>query len=108
MKPQVELDKARIRMLIQNYEKLPPLIIIIEDSYVWLYKILEVIVRTHRIPSIGTLTQTMRKKQATLQVDQYIEKLMHEANNDDLHLSIENMRKYIDGSTTLRTMLCIL
>lgn len=43
-----------------------------------------------------------------LEFDRYIEKLVREATNNDLQLSIEKMQKYISGPATLRTMLCIL
>ena len=56
MKPKAELDKAHIQILIQNYEQLPPLIISIEASHAWLIRSLDVIVRMHKIPSIGILT----------------------------------------------------
>jgi len=69
MKPQAELDKALIHMLIQNYEHLPLLITRIEASYAQLFKSLDVIVRTHKIPSIRTLTQSMKKNQVLVEVD---------------------------------------
>jgi len=76
MKLQAELDKAQIHMLIQNYEQLPPLITNIEASYSWLFKSLDVMVRTHKIPSIGSLVQTIKKNQVLLEVDKYMEQLM--------------------------------
>lgn len=108
MKPHVELDKAYIQIFIRNYEKLPPLITIIKDSYAWLFKSLDVIVRTQRIPSIRILTQAMRKNQVMLEVDRYIKQLMREATSDYLQLSVENMQKYLGGPATLKTMLCML
>jgi len=89
MKPQAEIDKQWILMLIQNYEQLPPLITSIEASYARLLKSMDVIVRTHKIPSIGTLTQAIKKNQVLLDVDRYIEQLMREAICDDLQLSTD-------------------
>ena len=63
MKLQAKLEKARIHMLIQNYKKLTPFITNIKASYAWFYKTLEVMVRTHRIPSIGSLNKANKKNQ---------------------------------------------
>lgn len=57
------------------------------------------------IPSIEILTQAMWKNQVMMDVDGHIEELMHKATSDDMHLSVENMQKYISGLATLRTML---
>jgi len=108
MKPWVELDKALIQMLIWNYENLPLLITSIEASYAQFFKSLHVIVRTHKIPSIGSLAQAIKKNQVLLEVDKYMEQLMRKATNNDLQLSAENMQKYISGPTTLRKMFRIL
>ena len=108
MKMQAELDKVGIQILIRNYEHLHPLITSIEASYAMLCRSLDVIVRTHNIPSIRTLTQAMRKNQVMLEVKGYIEQLMCKATNDDLKLSTENMQKYIGGPTTLRIVLRVL
>lgn len=69
---------------------------------------LDVIVRTHGIPSIRTLTQAMKNNQVLLQVNRYINKAMHDATSDDLQLSGNNMQKYIGGPTTLTKTLCML
>lgn len=62
-KPQAKLDKANVWMLIQNYEQLSPFINNIQASYALLYKSLDVMVRTHMIPSIGSLTEAKHKNQ---------------------------------------------
>lgn len=67
-----------------------------------MFKSLDVIARTHEIPSIRTLNQAIKKNQILLEFDKYIDKLMREATNDDLQLSRENMQKYIGGPATLR------
>lgn len=108
MKPRAKLEKAWIQMLIRNYEKLPLPITRIEASYACFFKIPDVIVRTHRFPSIITLTQAMKKNQFLLEVNNYIEQLMWEATINDLQWSAENMQKYIGGPNTLKTMLGML
>lgn len=108
MKLQVELDKAWIQMLVKNYEHLPLLITNLESSQAQLYMSLYVIVKTHWIPSIGTLTQPMRKNQVMLEFDGYTEQLMHEASSDDLQMSTKNMKKYIGGPAMLRIVLLML
>lgn len=84
------------------------LIINIEASYAWLFRSLDVIVQMHKIPSIETLTQAMRKNQVMLDVDKYIEKLMHVATSNDFHLIVENMQWYISDTATLKTILHML
>lgn len=108
LKPWAELDKAQIQNLIWNYEQLPPLITNIEVSYTQLFKSLDVIVRRHKIHSIGSLTQAMKKNQVLFEVERYMEQLMGEATSNDLQLREKNMQKYISGPTTLRKMLHML
>lgn len=108
VKLEVEIDNAWIQMLIQNYEHLPPLITIVEASYAWLLRSLDVVVRMHKILSIKTVTQAMRRNQVMLDVDKYIGQLMRVATNDDLQLSIDSMQRYINRSAKLSTMLGML
>lgn len=77
--------------MIRNNEKLPPLITSIKASDAWLFRSLDVIVWMHKIPCIGSLTQSMKKNQFMLDVNKYIEQLMSEATNDDLQLITKNM-----------------
>jgi len=62
----------------------------------------------HKIPSIRTLTQTMKKNHVMLDANKYIEQLMCEATSDDLQLITENIQSYMSGPTTLRTMFYML
>lgn len=78
-------------MSIWNYEQLPPLITSIKASYVQFFMSLDVMVSTHMMPSIVSLTQTITKNQLQLEADRYMEKLMWEATGDHLQLSAENM-----------------
>ena len=73
-----------------------------------MFKTLDVIVQTHKIPSIRTLTQAMRKNQVMLDVNKYIEQLMRKTTSDDLQLSAKNMQRYISGPATLKTVLHML
>ena len=95
-------------MLIQNYEKLTLFIYKIQGSYVRLDKSLDVIVRMHRISSIGSLTKAKHKNQVQLVIDRYMEKLRREATNDDLELNTPNIHKHIDGPVMVKTMLHML
>lgn len=74
-------------MLIQNYEKLTSSINNIQTSYAWLYNYLDVMVRTHGIPLIGSLTKARRKNQVRLEIDEYMEKLRRGATREELELS---------------------
>jgi len=57
----VEL-KAHTWSQIQNYEELSQFITSIQASQARVFKSLDVVVRTHVIPSLGTLTQAKTKK----------------------------------------------
>lgn len=75
MKLQAQLDKEKIQMQIQNYKQLTPFISSIQDSYAWLFKRLDVIVRAHRIPSIYSHIEDNEKNQVQIEIDRYVEKL---------------------------------
>ena len=63
MKPHVDLEKAKVWMIIQNNKQLTSFIGSIQASYVWLYNILDVLVNTHNIPSVGSLTEAKPRNQ---------------------------------------------
>jgi len=58
----VELQ-ARIWSQISNYDELQQLITSIHASHACVLKSTDVVVHTHAIPSLGTLTQAKTKKQ---------------------------------------------
>jgi len=103
----VELQ-ARIRSQIQNYEDLLHLITSIQASHAWVFKSMNVIVHTHAIPSLGTLTQAKTKNQVWQELDSYFDELMRTATNPNLPISVDIMCKYIFGPNTLKTMMHIL
>lgn len=63
MNPQEEVEKVKVQMLIQNYEQLSLFIDSIHTWYVQLYTSLDVMVRKHRIPLVGSLTDAKPKNQ---------------------------------------------
>ena len=63
MKPRVVKLKARIWSQIRNYEELPQLITSIQASHARVLKSMDVVLHTHAIPYIRTLTQAKKKKQ---------------------------------------------
>ena len=69
MKPRAVELKACIRSQIQNYEELPQLITSFQASHAWVFKSMDVVVHTHVIPSIGTLTEAKTKAQVRLELD---------------------------------------
>lgn len=73
MKAQVELDKAPIQILIWNYEELLPLISNVDDSYTWLFRSLDVVVRKYDTPSIGMLTDAKENNQVRMELDVYFD-----------------------------------
>jgi len=55
--------KTRIWIQIQNYEELLQLITSLQASHARVFKSMDVIVHSHMIPSIGTLTKAKTKGQ---------------------------------------------
>ena len=69
---------------------------------------MDVVVHTHAIPSIGTLTQAKTKAKVRLELDSYFDELMHISTSPDLPISANIMHKYVVGLTALKTMMCML
>lgn len=63
MKPWVELEELKVRMLIYNNKQLTSFNGSIQASYVGLYSTLDVLVRTHQIPLVDSLTKDKPKNQ---------------------------------------------
>ena len=91
MKPQSKLEKEKVRIFIQNYEQLTPFINNIQASYVWFYNSLDVMVRKHKTPSIGSVTDAKPKNQVRQEVEKYLEQLRQDATREDLELNAHNM-----------------
>lgn len=77
-------------MLIQNYEHIAPFVSNIQASYAWLYKSLDVMVRMHKILSIGSLTKGRPKNQVHIEI---MENLRQMDTMEDLELTVHNMHK---------------
>ena len=73
MKPQEDLEKAKVRMLIHNKKKFASFIGITKAWHVWLYSSLDVLVKTHQIPSINSLTKVKPKNQVRWEVQECLE-----------------------------------
>jgi len=80
----------------------------IQASHAQVFKIMEVIVNTHLIPWLGTLTQAKTKKQFQQELDSYFDELMRTVTSPDMPISADDMRKYVVGSTILKTMIHML
>ena len=104
MKPRAVELKAHIQSQIYNYEELSQLITSLHDSHACVFKSMDVVMRAHVIPSIGTLTQVKTNKQVWLELDLYFNELMHTATSPDLPISADIMHKYVVGLTALKTM----
>lgn len=63
MKPQAKLEKARVRMLIHNNKQLASFIGNIQASYARIYNTLDSLVKTHKIPLVGSLTEAKHRNQ---------------------------------------------
>ena len=69
---------------------------------------MDVVVHTHAIASIGTLTQAKTNEQVQLELYSYFDKLMCIATSLDLPISPNIMNKYVVGPTVLKIMMCML
>ena len=67
-----------------------------------------VIVCTHTIPYIGTLTKAKSKNQVRLELDMYFDELMHVATIADLENNTNTMHQYVVGSDAVKTMMHML
>ena len=105
MRPNAVELKAHIRSQIWNYEDLPWLITSIQASHTWVFKSMDVVVCTHVIPSLGTLTQVNTKKQVWLECDLYFDELMCITTSPDLPINVVIMHKYVAGLATLKIMM---
>lgn len=108
MKPRVVEMKARIQSQIWNYEDLSQLITSLQASHACVFKIMDVVVHAHVIPSIGTLTQVKTKAQVWLELDSYFDELMRIATSPDFVINADNMHKYVVGLASLKTMMHML
>lgn len=108
MKPKAVELKARIWSQIYNYEEFPQLITNLEASHVGVLKRMDVIVCTHVIPSIGTLTDVKEKNQVQLELYIYFDPLMSITTNANLQMSASTTHQYVAGSTALKTMMCMI
>ena len=97
MKPQAELERARVRLLIQNNKQLASFIDSIQNSYVCFFSGLDVLVKTHKIPSVGSLTKVKPIKQVWQEIEEYLEQLIHIPTKEDLDLNKQNIQNYIGG-----------
>ena len=69
---------------------------------------MDVVVHTHVIPSIGTLTEAKTKAQVRLELDSYFDELMCIATNVDLVISADTMHQYVTSPIALKTMMRVL
>jgi len=69
---------------------------------------MDVILCTHVIPSINTLIEVKEKNQVRLELDMYVEQLMHIATSKDLQMSVDTMHQYVTGMAALKTMIHML
>lgn len=108
MNPKVLELKACIWSQIWNYAELLQLIANLKASHARVFRSMDVIVSTHAIPSISTLTEAKSKKQVWLEMDMYFDELMSISTNADLEIIAENIHQYVDGPATLMTMMHML
>lgn len=108
MKPHAELEKSKIRMLVQNIKHIASFIGCVQASYVRLFSGLDVVVRTHQISLVGFLTKSKSKNQVWKEIKEYLEQLRHIATREDLELNKQNMQNFIGGPIQVKTMLFML
>ena len=76
MNPKAVELKERIRSQIRNYEEFQQLITSLQTSHARVLKSMDIVVCTHVISSIRTLTQEKTKVHVRLELDSYFEELM--------------------------------
>lgn len=76
-----------------------------QASYVRLYSSFDVLVRTHQITSVSSLTKAKPKNEVEQEVKEYLELLRQDSTKEDLDLSAHNMHKFIGGPVKVKIML---
>lgn len=70
---QAELEKSQVRMLIQSNKQLRSFIVNIQASYAWLYNSVDFMVKSHKILSLGSLTEAKGKNKVRQVVEEYLD-----------------------------------
>lgn len=97
MKPSAVNLKACIRSKIGNYEELPQLITSLWVPHARVLRIMNVILHTHVIPSIDTLTKVKTKSEERLKLDMYFDQLICVATRAELEINKDTMHQYVIG-----------
>ena len=70
---EVELEKAKVWMLIQNNKQITSFITNTQDSYVRLHNSLDFLVKSNDIPSVSSLTKIKRRNRVRQKIEEYLE-----------------------------------
>lgn len=108
MKPLEELEKEKFQMLIYNNKQLASFIGSIEASYVWLFSSLYVLVKTHKIPSVGLLTKSKPRNQVRQRSKSTWSSWERFLPRNIWSWIDKHMHNYIGGLVQVRTMLFML
>lgn len=87
MKPQAKLEKEKVRVLIQNNKQLATFITNTQDAYSWFYNSLDLILRTHKIPSVSPITHTKSKHQVWQEIGEFLEKQKKITTNENFEIN---------------------
>lgn len=88
---QTELEKTGVQMLIQCNKELISFIADIQASYAQLYNIVDFMVKSHNIPSVGSLIEAKGKNKITQEIEEYLDQLMYITTKEYLEVNKHNM-----------------
>lgn len=106
--PQLELEKSRVWMLIQKNKHIYSFIGDIKAFYARIYNNLDSLVKTPKIPSVGSPIEAKPRNQVRKEVDEYLEQLRQIATKEDFQVNRKNMHNYIGDLVQVWTMLIML
>ena len=92
-------------MIIQSNKQLTSFIANIQVSFVQLYNNMDFMVKSHQIPSFGSITKAKCRNQVRQVVEEYLEWFIQVTTKEDLEVNMNNMHKYIGGPVQINIMM---
>ena len=80
---QAELEKAQVWMIIHSKKNLASFIATTHDSYARLYNSVDFMVKSHNIPSVGSLTKAKRRNQVRQEIEEYLDQFRQISTKED-------------------------
>lgn len=105
---EVELEKTKVCMLIQNNKQFTSFISNTQASYARFYNSLNFLVKSHEISSFDSLTGIKLRNQVRQKIEEYLEQLRQVAIKEYLEVNRQKMYKYIGGPIQINIMFLLL